>query len=226
MDWTAVITSVVAATASITTGFFIMRAQSRAIGGVDRRIDGIDRRIDGVDRSVKNLDQRMSQRMDGLDQRMDGLDQRMDGLDQRIDGLGNALNQLRTLVAQVIGYLQGKDNHQLFIPTETVPTLEKNSPCRLNKRGLQVATELDAHSLVDKHYSEIAIPDGASELEIQKQCFAFAHTILLQIVNADEKAKIEKAIYEDGGNVDSTLYVYGVLFRDKFLEQFGYPVPS
>lgn len=119
-----------------------------------------------------------------------------------------------------------EDCLQLFTPIKVAETPLRKGPCTLNERGLQVAAELDAYAVVDKYYSQLAIPDDASEWQIQKQCFAFAHTILLQVVKKDEKAKIEKAIYEDRGNVDNTLDVYGVLFRNKFLEKFGYPVPK
>ena len=135
---------------------------------------------------------------------------------ERIDGvLGGVITFLQTH--------HGKD----VVPEHFggVSTVKHHSPCTLNKKGASLAKQLDAHALVDKYYQQIAIAEDATKFQIQNVCFLFVHAELQQRVNREEREKIEEAIYEEGGDANSVLFVYCVLFRDKHLEEQGYLAP-
>ena len=135
---------------------------------------------------------------------------------ERIDGvLGGVITFLQTH--------HGKD----VVPEHFggVSTVKSHSPCTLNKKGATLAKQLDAQALVDKYYQQIAIAEDATKFQIQNVCFLFVHAELRQRVNREEREKIEEAIYEEGGDTNSVLFVYCVLFRDKHLEEQGYSAP-
>ena len=135
---------------------------------------------------------------------------------ERIDGvLGGVITFLQTH--------HGKD----VVPEHFggVSTAKHHSPCTLNEKGATLAKQLDAHALVDKYYQQIAIAEDATKFQIQNVCFLFVHAELRQRVNREEREKIEEAIYEEGGDANSVLFVYCVLFRDKHLEEQGYLAP-
>ena len=135
---------------------------------------------------------------------------------ERIDGvLGGVITFLQTHL--------GKDVVPDF---GNVSTGMSNSPCTLNKKGAELALQLDAYALVDKYYKTIPIPEDATKFHIQNACFLFAHAELQQRVNAEEREKIEEAIYEEDGNANNVIFVYSVLFRDKHLQEHGYPIPE
>lgn len=152
-----------------------------------------------------------------------------------IRGLRQEINILITALAQFIGrYTDPKDTSMTSAPINimaqiaTIRTANSRSPFALTNKGLEVARKIDAQTLVDKYIERVhsIISNDAHKLSIQEICFNYARNQFLGIVEAKERQIIWDAIYEEGGNADEVLVIYGVLFRNSIFEKRNIPVPK
>ena len=189
---------------------------------LDMKVGHLSSEVNEVKGGLKEVRDQVNELKGGLEEVRGGLKEvktevkEVKGKVERIDGvLGGVITFLQTH--------HGKD----VVPEHFggVSTAKHHSPCTLNKKGATLAKQLDAQALVDKYYQQIAIAEDATKFQIQNVCFLFVHAELRQRVNREEREKIEEAIYEEGGDTNSVLFVYCVLFRDKHLEEQGYSAP-
>ena len=107
-------------------------------------------------------------------------------------------------------------------------TWEAKSPIILTIRGWEIANELGAAKWVEELGPRVEkeIPEKASRLVIQKACFDFAMKKLLEEVDKVSKNMIEEKIFEEAGEPETVLYIYGILMRDAILRKRGLAVPK
>ena len=149
-------------------------------------------------------------------------------LEAQVSTLRAVLINVVDVVNSLVAYLSGQSGDKISatINSISLDTLKTSSPQTLSKKGEDLAAQLDAQKIVDKYYKHLQIPEDASKFEIQQGCFAFAFTVLLGLVNAEEKAFIEETIYEAGDSEAAILAIYGILFRDVLLKERQLPVPK
>ena len=107
-------------------------------------------------------------------------------------------------------------------------TASPDSPFSLTGKGLKIAKRINAQQLVDKYIERVRhkISNDAHKLNIQEVCFNYALNEFSRIVDSKEREIIWEAIYEEGGSSYEILIIYGVLFRNKILEERNIPVPQ
>ena len=145
-----------------------------------------------------------------LGKRLTGLDNRVAKFFGMTKTLANAVSHEDSKV-HVFNEFNGMDYLDL-----QGPNYARSSPLGLTKRGRKIARKLDARDTVERAIPTILklVPNDATVLEIQNTCFDYAQNDLLDNVGHDEKQKIHRAIYENGGGIDNTLMVYGIMLRD------------
>lgn len=147
----------------------------------------------------------------------DNLEGRLNSLEKRIESTDGFFSKLKDLVLQMAGRVYPAPiNFSAY------------SPMTLTVRGQDISNELEAPRLVEEYLSnaEDGLPDNANELTIQKHCFKFAKKALLDTVDAKQRARIEKSIYDEGQGDDNILVIFGILFRDAVFRKRGITVPS
>ena len=146
---------------------------------------------------------------------------RLRNLTRAIDNVNSRRTTFWLLVAEKLD-LQNHF-HSIF-PSGLVPSdSTSNSPLGLSRRGVKVGEKLNAaktaQDLLPKLLKMIA--KNPSKQEVQAICMNFAVTKLLNNVDEDVRQNILREIYNDGGNLENTLMVYGIVFRDAVFKKLG-----
>ena len=94
-------------------------------------------------------------------------------------------------------------------------------PIGLTDRGKKIASRLGARETVKQMTPTLLkiVPKDATVLDIQRVCFDYALHELLDDVDTDLKRLIHREIYDDGGDDENTLMVYGIMLRDAAIER-------
>lgn len=103
-----------------------------------------------------------------------------------------------------------------------------HSPLSLTPMGEQTASELNATHLLDKYYPRLKrlIEEESHENAYDIQCWAMQATKehLIKLMDANEINAIKNKAYNKGVLVEDILAIFGVLLRDRLLNEFGFSV--
>ena len=138
--------------------------------------------------------------------------------------IDNVYSRTTTFLVLVADKLKLKTDYYSIFPSGFLPSnLTSNSPLGLSRRGVKVGEKLNAartaQDLLPKLLKMIA--KNPSKQEVQAICMNFAVTKLLNNVDEDVRQNILREIYNDGGNLENTLMVYGIVFRDAVFKKLG-----
>ena len=102
------------------------------------------------------------------------------------------------------------------------------SPLSLTAMGEQTAAELNATHLLNKYYLRLKslVEDERPENAYDIQCLAMqaAKDHLIKLMDANEINAIKNKAYNKGVLAEDILAIFGVLLRDKLLNERGFPV--
>jgi len=105
----------------------------------------------------------------------------------------------------------------------TAQNYEANYPVSLNEKGNDVAVKLDARATVKKLLPKVIdkMPEQPLLMQVQQTCFDYAFNELIDDVDEGQRRRIDRHIYEEGGESKNTLMVYGIMLRDAIFKKLG-----
>ena len=106
-------------------------------------------------------------------------------------------------------------------------TAQSKSPITLTPARQEGADRMGAKEMVKKYRKHIIVADEANNLTIQQACFDFAlNGAFLQVTGQADRDIVHNEIYQSGQDIQHTLIIFGILFRDLIFEERSLPVPS
>ena len=130
--------------------------------------------------------------------------------------MGTVYDRTKTFANAVTSEFPGLRWSNEFRGSYQEMTYSANSPVSLTGIGKKLAKKLDAQDTVITMLPKVMklLPKEPSVMDVQKVCFNYALTGLLNDVDKDLRHKIDLHVYQDMGDYNNTLMVYGILFRD------------
>jgi len=147
-------------------------------------------------------------------------------VDQLNRALGIIYDRTKTFVVAVAHKFPALKGDNLFTasyPEISKPTFVANSPVNLNDRGKEVADKLEARATTRKLLSKVMkrIPENPLLMDVQGICFDYALKELMGDVDEDLRRKMDRHIYEEGGDPTNTLMVFGIMLRNAAMKKLG-----
>ena len=132
------------------------------------------------------------------------------------DKLGIIYDKTKTFANAVSQEFPALNNSNHFKDAYQELNYIGKSPVALTDKGKKVADNLNVQDTVEEVIPTILklLPNDPTVLDVQNVCFAYALDDLLKNADRKLKQKIDREIYQDGGNSKNTLMVYGIMFRD------------
>lgn len=166
-------------------------------------------------------------KFDAIYKKFDAVYKQFDVINKQIKGIVENIAGIKNTLSVMIGYFSKSDpDFSNAIIAAQKQYKDHNSPLCLTADGTALAERMAASRIVEKYRNRIVLPDDAHQLTIQDECLAFARISLMGALDDEERRRIQDVIYEDGDNFFAIMDIFGLLFRDAFLKERGFPVPK
>ncbi len=122
-----------------------------------------------------------------------------------------------------MSYLKGNID---IIRSGALPLTKSHSPISLTEIGKKVANEIDANFIINDNWDRIVKilneeVGNKNAYDIQEYCIDTASVEPKKFFDEKSLLKLKKFAFDNGNNIQYYLGMFGVLIRDKYLNQKG-----
>lgn len=152
------------------------------------------------------------------------LDKLTNKVDRMLDAYIEFHSNVRSFLNSVADKTGLKDEYFEFFRENRIPSnAVSNSPMRLSARGIGVADRLNAGKTAKDELPTLMelVGENPDEFEIQKICFEYAYGEFYKNSKGALRRKIQKEAFNDSGDLENVLLVYGRVFRDAVFDKLG-----
>lgn len=139
--------------------------------------------------------------------------------DEKVKEVGNNKDRLIRVEAKV---------DLIYQNTLRTPLLQAHSPISLTKIGNDVASSIDAAQILNKYYSDLKkMVEGETPktaYDIQEVSMKVARESMETLLNETELVKVKDEAFKRGLLVEDIMSVFGILLRNKILEDKKIPI--
>ena len=118
-----------------------------------------------------------------------------------------------------------RNSLDIFITSRPSSVAESKSPLSLNSNGEKLAKELDAEKIIDRNFQELRRSVDAEELnnafDVQQVAMSVARNFFASQKDDDLIIKAKDIAYNKGLPSLDLYTIFGILLRDKILEERG-----
>lgn len=113
----------------------------------------------------------------------------------------------------------------LFFKDDGIDLTNINSPITLNEKGLSLSKDIESQKIIDRNYLQFkqkaCNDENINAYNIQQNCLEFSKNIVKnkEYFQDNEYENMEKIAFENGTTVESFHIIFGILLRDKILQE-------
>lgn len=116
----------------------------------------------------------------------------------------------------------------IYQNTNPNPLVKAQSPISLTEAGREIVKQISAETIFKKHSKKlIGLVEAKSPknaYDIQQSSFTVAKRELIDLLNEEELGAVKKVAFERGLLVEDLMTVFGILLRNRILEDKNIPI--